>query len=96
MTKKIAPCADCGTETLSLKPGVPIEYYMVRGEVWQAARAPKRGYLCIGCLETRLGHGLRRGDFSPAAINDLNYGWPHSDRLRDRLTTSSPTGKAGK
>ena len=52
-----APCADCHTETLSAE-GASNEYYMVRDEVWEAARMGRRGYLCIGCLEARLGRQL--------------------------------------
>ena len=89
-------CHDCGTETLSPEPGVPTEYYMVHDRVWQAARAPERGYLCIGCLEHRLGRQLHRGDFTDAPLNDLTRQrpdkawWWRSERLQDRLTTPTP------
>ena len=46
------------------------EYYMVHDHVWQAAQAPERGYLCIGCLETRLGRQLQRGDSLAMPLND--------------------------
>ena len=91
-----APCHDCGTGTLSVEPGVPTEYYVVHDHVWEAARAPAVGYLCIGCLETRLGRQLHRGDFTTAPLNDLSYHrpdkawWWRSERLRDRLTAPSP------
>jgi hypothetical protein len=69
---------------------------MVHDRVWWLARAPERGYLCIGCLEARLGRTLHRGDFTPCRLNDLSYHrpdrawWYRSDRLRDRLTAPSP------
>ena len=94
--KAVAPCHDCGTDTLSCKAGVPTEYYMVHPEVWSAAGMPAHGYLCIGCLEARLGRQLHRHDFPRAPINDLNYyrpekaWWHRSERLRDRLTAPSP------
>lgn len=91
-----AACRDCDTETLSTDPGATTEYYMVRTEVWLAAGAPQRGYLCIGCLEKRLGRQLHRGDFTTAKLNDLNYyrptkaWWHRSKRLIDRLSTPAP------
>jgi hypothetical protein len=90
-----APCHDCGTDTLSLEPGVETEFYMVHKHVWKAARGP-RGYLCIGCIEARLGRQLHRGDFTTAPLNDLNYyrpekaWWYRSPRLLDRLTAPAP------
>lgn len=65
-------CADCQAETLSTEPGVPTEYYMVHDPIWQAA-GKIRGYLCIGCLEARLGRQLTAADFTIAKINDLGY-----------------------
>jgi hypothetical protein len=87
-------CHDCGKETLS--PRGASEYYMVHNHVWQAASAPARGFLCIGCLEARLGRQLHRGDFAPVPLNDLNYHrpdkawWHRTKRLRDRLRAPSP------
>jgi len=40
-------------------------------------------FLCIGCLEKRIGRALCRADFIDVPINDPNH--QHSDRLRDRL-----------
>lgn len=93
----LTPCLDCGAETLSDEPGVPTEYYMVHKEVWKAAGAPLAGYLCIGCLEVRLGRQLCRSDFTDARVNDLTYrnrvrhcwSW-RSKRLVDRLTRETP------
>jgi hypothetical protein len=96
MSRAGTSCRDCRTETLSPEPGVPAEYYMVHDHVWKTARAPARGYLCVGCLEARLGRQLHRGDFTGAQINDLSYHrpdkawWWRSDRLRGRLTAPSP------
>jgi hypothetical protein len=89
-------CYDCKAETLSLEPGVSTEYYMVRAEVWNAA-GMERGYLCIGCLETRIGRQLHRRDFARVPLNDISvkptprYAWSYrSKRLLDRLTAPSP------
>jgi hypothetical protein len=89
-------CLDCRTDTLSTEPGVATEYYMVHDSVWEAAQAPQCVFLCIGCLEARLGRQLHRGDFTDAKINDLSYDrpdmawWYRSQRLRDRLAAPSP------
>jgi hypothetical protein len=57
-------CADCGSDTLSPEPGELAEYYAVHDSLWaEAGMAPDGGYLCIGCLEARLGRRLYRADF---------------------------------
>ena len=76
-------CNDCGEPTLPEYQ--PSEYYMVREDVWApGGLAPHGGYLCIGCLEKRLGRRLRSSDFSDAPVNNPTWGWK-SKRLRDRL-----------
>jgi hypothetical protein len=57
---------------------------MVHAEVWAAARMPKQGFLCIGCLETRLGRQLCADDFTGYPVNNPRCR-SHSQRLRDRL-----------
>lgn len=47
---------------------------------WSAIEA---GYLCLGCLETRLGRKLDRSDFSDAPVN-TGYE-PRSERMLDRI-----------
>lgn len=73
-------CIDCGVDTAAIA-----EYFMVYGIFWRPARmSPAGGLLCIGCLETRLGHPLRKRDFPALPINDTPLG-PQSERLRARL-----------
>jgi hypothetical protein len=43
---------------------------MFRDETWSAAGMPHRGYLCIGCLQRRLGRELTGDDFTDALVND--------------------------
>lgn len=85
------PCLDCGTPTWS--PRGKSEWYMVHDHVWQASGAPTRPrvtpgtrgyYLCIGCLETRLGRKLEPGDFTEAPINQPSR--YSTARLNERLT----------
>jgi hypothetical protein len=81
-----SPCADCGAKTQRQEPGARSEWYMVHDEVWTAAGMEETGgYLCIGCLEKRLGRRLVPADFAPLSINDLRWGGK-SDRLVSRLT----------
>jgi hypothetical protein len=69
-------CAECGTSTRE-------EYYMVHDYLWEAyGREP---FLCIGCLEDRMGRELWSGDFTHWPINNVNQ-WEKSDRLMERLT----------
>jgi hypothetical protein len=70
-----SPCMDCGVPTTpGLEPDRrPIvgtwEWYMVHDHIWRAARAPDKGFLCIGCLEQRLGRALNRADFPSFEVN---------------------------
>jgi len=57
---------------------------MVRNEVWAIAGA--EGFLCIECLERRLGRRLQRDDFTSSRVNDPADPW-HTARLLDRLTS---------
>lgn len=81
-------CLDCGTDTN------PTEYYMVRDRIWeQAGMVAKRRYddhvyLCIGCLERRLGRELLPEDFTGAPVNWLLLE-SASDRLRSRISGGS-------
>jgi hypothetical protein len=44
------------------------EYYMVHNAIWAEAKMGE-GYLCIECLEQRLGRTLTARDFMHAPIN---------------------------
>jgi hypothetical protein len=61
------------------------EWYMVRSEVWEAARRDKTEphFLCIGCLESRIGRQLVPDDFPNLDVNRPS--WIQSERLIDRL-----------
>jgi hypothetical protein len=76
-------CLDCGVETFAIG-----EAYMVHDELWRAAcpwNADGRmfDFLCVGCLEKRIGRRLVARDFKDAPINCLHP--TNSRRLRDRL-----------
>lgn len=76
-------CDDCGMQT------APCEVYMVRDEVW--AEAHGRGYLCIGCLENRLGRELVPDDFPPLPVNDDE----ECDTVRLRIAKGSGRNVTG-
>jgi hypothetical protein len=42
---------------------------MVRDAIWTEAKMQK-GYLCIGCLEQRLGRTLTADDFADLPVNE--------------------------
>lgn len=77
-----APCADCGEST-------DTEHYMVHNHVWDSVAEAEVHFLCIGCLETRLGRELWSGDFTHFWINLIDKNGK-SERLDDRLARSSP------
>jgi hypothetical protein len=65
---------------------------MVHDQVWAKAgmtKGERGGYLCIGCLEKRLGRRLTPKDFTDVRINNplLRSKTP---RLRSRLTQNHP------
>jgi hypothetical protein len=68
-TTDTMPCADCGYDTIGS------EYYMVRNDVWEQALGHKIPpveddfFLCIGCLEKRIGRTLTRWDFTDCSSN---------------------------
>jgi len=85
-----AACKDCETDTCPVEWGYRAEWYMVKQEVWEAA-GMRSGYLCIGCIESRLGRQLRADDFTDAPVNNLKiadsrYAWSYrTPRLTSRL-----------
>ena len=83
-----APCHDCGKDTrpCDFEDGYPAEgweLYMVEPEVWEEAGAGDgRVFLCVGCLEERLGRKLRPEDFTAVDLNEPSE--LDSSRLKDR------------
>jgi hypothetical protein len=66
------PCHDCGAETMPADYGQRGEWYVVTDNVWHAGGlGTLGGYLCIGCLEARIGRRLTPADFTDAPINNL-------------------------
>lgn len=77
-------CADCHTETNHQRTK-NAEWYIVRGDIWDAAILNVHAdFLCIGCLEKRLGRQLTPTDFSDVPLNKF-YGYCRSKRLRNRM-----------
>lgn len=77
------PCSDC-SEPTSIK-GQKSEYYMVKFNVWKQANPAERAdFLCIGCLEARLGRTLTPEDFALVPLNFISKD-KQSDRLLDRM-----------
>ncbi len=70
------PCNDCNIDTRFIN-----EYYMVNDDVWLKAVPGKKGILCIGCLEHRLGRELKPRDFSEKLDLSVNKAGRQSIRL---------------
>ncbi len=79
MTRKEFLCLDCGIDT-----GRIAEYYMVHDAIWLPLVGSKKGMLCIGCLELRLGRKLCAADFTDCYINRHRN---RSQRLHDRINS---------
>lgn len=74
------PCDGCGVDVGELD-----EWYMLRHDVWHAV-ADGAPFLCVGCVESRLGRRLVRDDFSDVPLNTL-ADVRRSRRLTDRLAS---------
>ena len=78
--RMMALCIDCGIDTIPRprRRGTQ-QWYMVHRHVWQAAGMPKDrvlgydetdgNFLCIPCLERRLGRELKPDDFTDLPVN---------------------------
>jgi hypothetical protein len=83
-------CFDCRVETLPVDER-RAEFYMVTMDLW-ATHGAEDQYLCIGCLETRVGRTLTSTDFIACPVNNLEtadvercaYSW-RTRRLIERL-----------
>jgi hypothetical protein len=67
-------CNDCGVRTtprfrFARKHEGTWEWYLVQDDLW-ARTGISKGFLCIGCLEQRIGRQLRPDDFSTSPVND--------------------------
>jgi hypothetical protein len=105
-------CADC-KKVLSVRNtglfggGLNFEWVMLKDRVWQQSQ--RKGacrFLCVGCLESRIGRNLSAADFRRGA--KVNFGdnqRTQSIRLRRRMrglkpakrlieTTFAPSGAA--
>ncbi len=68
-----ARCRDCRVDTFDM-PGNSdyylTEYYMVHDDVWAVAgMTTLGGFLCVGCLQTRLGRPLTGDDLTDCEPN---------------------------
>ena len=91
-------CNDCGMDTEPWPPhrGTQ-EQYIVKDDVWASARMPRGkmreddqaivgggGFLCVGCIEKRLGRLLTIDDFVPITL-ELLKGCENTPRLLSRV-----------
>jgi hypothetical protein len=76
------PCLHCGVDTVRLN-----EHFYLKNEVWNQVHSSERGFLCVGCVELRLGRRLNKDDFTSVSINRFHPGVRKSQRLIERLTT---------
>lgn len=75
-------CITCDINTFYIH-----EYYMIQDDLWKKVNPKKKGMMCIGCVELKLGRTLTSGDFPDYPVNSLNF-FRQSERLVNRLTRS--------
>jgi hypothetical protein len=84
-------CYDCGIDTTPCtgKRGCrhkgKWEWYMLTDEAWPMSPF---GYLCIGCVENRIGRQLTPADFKDVPVNEPSP-WD-TDRLASRKGHARP------
>lgn len=49
--------------------------YMIQEELWKQIKKPREMYLCLYCVESRLGRKLEDEDFIDAPINNGYFGF---------------------
>ena len=71
-------CDDCQGSTTG-------EHYLVHDAVWFEATPDAEGWLCIGCLEARLGRRLIPADFQPINLNFNQLIEDRTERFQNRV-----------
>ncbi|MEU6208193.1 hypothetical protein ABZ814_31990 [Micromonospora musae] len=93
---------------MPISPEPRAEYYMVLPAIWRTAvlagllpgldqlGKPPIRYLCVGCLEARIGRRLTAADFTDVPVNSRDPKWSsfawwwRSPRLSRRLADPGP------
>ena len=94
----VLQCQDCDA-VLQVRPhgmsaacgasGWQGDWFMVKDKVWQLGqRAGECRFLCVGCLESRIGRKLLADDFRRSA--KVNFHPKQSAKLRRRLRGLKP------
>jgi hypothetical protein len=91
-TGTVFPCADCNT-VLTIRDGLfggwTNEWFMLKDRVWQRSQRDRKcRFLCVGCLECRIGRKLSSDDFRRSA--KVNFVGQKSARLRRRMRGLKP------
>lgn len=64
--KKNWSCLDCGKDCIKDDK----DYYMIQHELWMNLVGSHEGMLCMNCLETRLGHKLRKEEILSCPLTE--------------------------
>jgi len=90
----VFPCADCGM-TLTVRGTLwgigdrDSEWFLVKDRIWrQSQRKGECRFLCVGCLENRIGRKLTADDFKRSA--KVNFVGQKSPKLRRRMRGLKP------
>ena len=81
--KHICPCKDCGKDVRN-----PKDMYMLEDNLWKQLGLKPGDFLCIDCLEKRLGREITQDDLKVLPINYFNT-WLVENRYKDLLTPYS-------
>lgn len=90
MSAKFTYCIDCGVDLRRIRE----LHYMIKSEIWLTV-AKSSDFLCIGCLEKRLGRFLEKDDFTNKPVNRQSFdrAFNKSARLINRLRGVHPKGE---
>ena len=74
--KRRVHCRDCGGD-------VTDEFYMIHHDLWDQCLKGAGGWICVPCIEDRLGRPLTRDDFILCPINVTTF--RKTARLLERM-----------
>jgi hypothetical protein len=74
--EKPVHCMDCGQDVTN-------EFFMIHGPLWAQAVKGKIGWICVPCLEHRMGRRLQREDFTLCPANVTTF--RKTERLLERM-----------
>jgi hypothetical protein len=92
---RVVVCDDCGSPLYVIPAGIlgggdgSGEWFMLKDRVWSASQSMGDArFLCVGCIERRIGRRLSSTDFRRSA--KVNFAGTKTPKLRQRMRGLEP------